>query len=258
MSEKNKEAYNSEKVAKNYSEKLFLFKGENHLIEKFKNNSNNGKMLDVGIGTGRTTYFFAKYFNEYVGIDYAAQMIKIAKEKFKNKNNCSFYELDATNMSIFNDNEFDFVFFSFNGLDCVSLEKRIKILKEIKRVAKKGAIFSYSTHNIFNIPKLFKFRMPRNPLNLMAEIKRYKKINTINENPESLIKKDFDIITDGDINFTVQYYYCNINYEINTIKKLAFNPFEFYSLKTGEKYNENTKWDNIDTPWILINSYVNE
>ena len=157
MSENNKKAYNSDKVVKNYTEKFFLFKGEHNLIERLKSNSNNGKMLDIGIGTGRTTHFFAKYSDKYVGIDYAANMIKFAKEKYKDKSNCSFYELDATNMSIFNDNEFDFILFSFNGLDCVTIDDRIKILKEIKRVAKNGAIFSYSTHNIYNIPKLFKF-----------------------------------------------------------------------------------------------------
>ena len=258
MSENNKKAYNSDKVVKNYTEKFFLFKGENNLIERLKNNSNNGKMLDIGIGTGRTTHFFAKYFDKYVGIDYAGNMIKFAKEKYKDKSNCSFYELDATNMSIFNDNEFDFILFSFNGLDCVTIDDRIKILKEIKRVAKNGAIFSYSTHNIYNIPKLFKFRMPRNPLNIPGEIKRFKKINSINEKPDVLIQKDFDIITDGDINFSVQYYYCNIGYEIESITKLGFSPFEFYSLKTGERYKKNTEWSKVDTPWILINSYINE
>ena len=256
MSEVNKKAYNSTTVVKEYTQKLFLFKGEKELLNLLKNNKNKGKMLDIGIGTGRTTHFFASNFEKYIGIDYASHMIEIAEQKYKHFDNAEFYTLDATNMSVFKDNEFDFILFSFNGLDCVSFDDRIKILNEINRVGKKGAIFSYSTHNIFNIPKLFSFNMPRNPLNIIPEFKRYKKINKINEGLDKLIKKQYDIIIDGDIDFSVQYYYCNMNFEIDTISKLNFNPFEFLSLKTGEKYSSNTNWEEITTPWILINSYV--
>ena len=253
----NKEIYNSKDIVNKYKQKSYLFKGEKILIENLKNNINNGKMLDIGIGTGRTTKYFSQYFNKYVGIDYAEEMINTAKQTYKNKN-IQFFCLDAKNMNIFNDNEFDYILFSFNGIDCVSFDDRLKILTEIKRIAKPRATFVYSTHNIYNIPKLFSFHMPKNPLNIIPEIKRVKKINTINKNPDQLLKSDYVIITDGDIDFSVQYYYGNMNFEFEQLKKIGFTPKHFYSLKNGSKYSNKTKWENITTPWILIETTVNE
>ena len=256
MSNNNKTAYNSNSVVNEYKEKLFLFKGEKNLLNLIKERAELTSMLDIGIGTGRTTYFFSKYFKKYVGIDYASEMIKLAKSKYSINKNCRFYTLDATDMQIFDDNTFDVILFSFNGLDCVSYRERIKIVKEINRVAKPNALFCYSTHNIYNIPKLFSFRLPRNPFNLPSELRKYNKINKINKNYKELIKEDYVIIADGDIDFTVKYYYCNINFEIDVIKKLGFKINELQSLKTGEIYNINTNWEKITTPWIQIISNV--
>ena len=256
MTSNNQKAFNLKNVVKEYKDQNFLYKGEIPLLKKI--NSGQKKMLDIGVGTGRTTHYFAKHFSKYVGIDYAEEMVKAAKEKFKDAKDSTFHHLDASNMSIFEDNEFDFILFSFNGLDCVDFETRKKILQEIKRVGKANAILSYSTHNIFNIPKLFSFRMPRNPINILGEIKRYKTINKINIDANSLIKNEYVFITDGAIDFSIQLYYCNMNFEIKLLKEFGFNPFEFSSLKSGEEYKIDTEWKKIDTPWILINSYINE
>jgi len=256
MSGNNKIVYNSHSVVNEYKEKLFLFKSEKNLINLLKNRNDLTSMLDIGIGTGRTTHFFSKFFKKYIGIDYASEMINISKTKYSANKNCSFYTLDATDMQIFEDNTFDFILFSFNGLDCVSFTERIKILKEIKRIAKPNALFSYSTHNIYNIPKLFSFRLPRNPFNFQSELRRYKKINKINKSYNELINEDYVIIADGDIDFTVKYYYCNINFEIDMIKKLGYKIKDLQSLKTGETFKINTNWEKITTPWIQIISNV--
>jgi len=253
----NQEAYNSTEVVKEYKEKTSLFKGEKALIENLKNSSARGKMLDIGVGTGRTTKYFSNFFDEYVGIDYAEEMVKVAKETFGNDERLSFYHLDATNMEVFKDNEFDFILFSFNGLDFVSFEDRQKILKEIKRIGKPNAVFSYSTHNIYNVPQLFSFNIPRNPFNIYKEFKRYKTINKLNEQVKNLIKKDYDFIFDGSVNFEAEFYYCNPKFELKLLSDIGFKPFEYFSLKTGEKYESDAKWEMINTPWIMINSYIN-
>ena len=45
------------------------------LINKFKNNWHTTNMLDIGIGTGRTTTIFSAIAKEYTGIDYSPNMI---------------------------------------------------------------------------------------------------------------------------------------------------------------------------------------
>ena len=38
-------------------------------------------MLDIGVGTGRTTMHFAGLVKEYVGVDYSSALIQACPEK---------------------------------------------------------------------------------------------------------------------------------------------------------------------------------
>ena len=74
------------------------------------------KMLDIGVGGGRTTLHFAPLVKEYVGIDYSQNMIKACQERFAQ---VSFQTADARSMGIFKDSTFDFILFSYNGIDYI-------------------------------------------------------------------------------------------------------------------------------------------
>jgi ubiquinone/menaquinone biosynthesis C-methylase UbiE len=118
------------------------FKSLMHLLYNFN-------MLDVGIGCGRTTSVFIDKVNSYYGIDYSLEMIKEAHLKFpvyKDK----LVVADARNLFFVNNNEYDLVLFSFNGIDYVSHDDRIKILKEIYRVTKENGYFILSSHNLIS------------------------------------------------------------------------------------------------------------
>ena len=103
-------------------------------------------MLDMGVGGGRTTRYFLPMASSYIGADYAPNMIAECKKKFKSKK--IFEVLDVRNMGKFSDNMFDFILFSYNGIDSFGPEDRETALKEIKRVLRSDGYFSFSTHNI--------------------------------------------------------------------------------------------------------------
>ncbi|MBI4453895.1 methyltransferase domain-containing protein [Candidatus Woesearchaeota archaeon] len=92
-----------------------------------------GKILEVGIGTGKNIEYYNKEA-EVVGIDFSENMLQIAKEKlFKSgKRNITLKQMDAENLE-FKDNSFDYVVTT-----CVfcSVPNPIKGLKEIRRVLK--------------------------------------------------------------------------------------------------------------------------
>jgi SAM-dependent methyltransferase len=127
----------------------YLRKPEITVLDELREKLSNMKMLDIGVGAGRTTGHFACLTKEYVGIDYSPSMIATAKKKFQNyPKRISLLTMDARNMTFFPDGYFDFILFSYCGIDYVGHEDRLKILREVRRLLRKGGFFSFSTHNL--------------------------------------------------------------------------------------------------------------
>jgi len=246
----NAEVYNSDKVVGIYAGKQeMLTKPEQYILELIKT-SGHKSMLDIGVGAGRTTKFFAAHFDKYTGIDQSEKMIDVCRKRFGNEKNMEFLVLDAQKMDVFNNDTFGFIMFSFNGIDCVNHNSRLMILKEIYRLLKPEGLFTFSSHNIFNIPDLFSFHFPKNPLNLFPEWKQWKKINKINPESKELIRNDYCMIQDGDIDFTTEYYYINPAFQILQLKDAGFRNIRIFSLNSGSELFENNDWKNTTDRWL--------
>ena len=209
-------------------------------------------MLDIGVGTGRTTLHYAPLFKKYIGIDYSKRMVEASKKRFSLSPEFSFEYCDATNMSMFEDNSFDFILFSFNGIDCVSYEERLKILKEIKRIGKADSFFAFSTHNLYNAPLLYSFQFPKNPFKYFREYKRSSGVNKLNPPLNEILKKDSITLIDGDIDFSAEYFYYKPEKQIKELIENGFDNIGIFSLKSGKELAGNTKWENINDPWLYF------
>ena len=110
-----------------FSEKRFS-KWKKQFISPLK-----GKILEVGIGTGKSIEFYSKEAR-VIGIDFSEKMLQKAKEKLakSGKKNIILKQMDVENLE-FKDNIFDYVV--TNCVFC-SVPNPIKGLKEIKRVLK--------------------------------------------------------------------------------------------------------------------------
>jgi ubiquinone/menaquinone biosynthesis C-methylase UbiE len=151
--------YNSKKIYSDYAQRNYLEKPEIAILDELFCQLASMDMLDMGVGGGRTTSYFAPVAKSYIGADYASQMVKVCKEKFKDK--YKFIESDVRSMDEFGDNSFDFVLFSFNGIDSFGHQDRLKALKEIRRVLKNNGYFCFSSHNLNwkNLHNLFSFKL---------------------------------------------------------------------------------------------------
>jgi len=251
MTTSNNANYEDSSVISAYKKKDKLTPPEQTILNLIQK-ENLSSMLDIGVGTGRTTIYFAPIFKEYMGIDYSHGMVEASKERFSNFPEYRFELQDATDLSAFKENSFDFILFSFNGIDCVSYVNRLKILAEIKRVGKPGSYFAFSTHNIYNVPVLFSFQMPRNPFKYYNEYKRYKGVNKLNPPKEEILKNDFFSLFDGDINFSAAYLYYKPEKQISELNENNFENIMVFSLKTGKEIKTGTTWEHIKDPWLYF------
>jgi ubiquinone/menaquinone biosynthesis C-methylase UbiE len=128
-----------------YTENTSLWPEEEVIFERYEGHIKSKAVLDIGCGGGRTAIALRKFTSDYVGIDFSAKMIESCQEKHPN---LQFIHCDASDLSQFGDLSFDFAIFSFNGMDCMSQEKRIGALREIYRVIKPGGVFAFSSHNL--------------------------------------------------------------------------------------------------------------
>ncbi|CAA9494689.1 MAG: hypothetical protein AVDCRST_MAG67-1598 [uncultured Solirubrobacteraceae bacterium] len=138
-------------VVAEYGSFDFLLAPEEDLLREHASELPRWRMLDVGVGAGRTSAHLMERVREYVGIDCSAAMVQRCHERFAGRMpvTASFRQADVRTLVDFDEGSFDFVLFSFNGLDTVGDgSERAQALRAIARVCAPGALFCFSAHNL--------------------------------------------------------------------------------------------------------------
>jgi len=130
-------------IVRRYASKRTLFPFESYLFGKYI--PNGSRILDLGVGAGRTTASLADGAKSYVGIDYSPGMVEACRKAFPR---LDIRQGDAQNLSAFSNGSMDVVVFSFNGIDYLYPdEARHRCLREVHRVLADGGRFIFSCHN---------------------------------------------------------------------------------------------------------------
>jgi len=133
-----------------YVDDIGLWQSEKIVFNKYL--KHHDKILDLGCGTGRTTFgLYETGFRDVIGLDLSEEMISAAKKIAQNKGTQIPYVAgNACDLS-FEADYFDTVIFSFNGIMTIPTNKmRQKAFDEIYRVLKPGGTFIFTTHDIDN------------------------------------------------------------------------------------------------------------
>jgi SAM-dependent methyltransferase len=127
-----------------------LLPPEATILTELRDRLPSARMLDLGVGGGRTTRHFAPLVREYIGLDLSDGMVAACQAEFGHQYpSASFVVGDARDLSRFSDNSFDLVLFAFNGIDSVGDQPdRLRALSEIRRVCAPGGHFAVSTDNL--------------------------------------------------------------------------------------------------------------
>ena len=167
----NHRVYESPDVYRYYAS-LLLTPSEIACLLKYQPYIAGRDVLDVGVGTGRTTRYLAPVARRYVGIDYSSVMVCYMKGAMPA---VTVQHADFRNLEIFDNDSFDFVFAPNNVIDSLSHEGRLQALGEARRVLRFGGVFAFSSHNIrykgaFSGPQL---NWSNNPVRLASNCFQY-------------------------------------------------------------------------------------
>gem|GEM_PF-194148 len=217
FSTSNRIAYKTSDVVAAYVQDSALLPPEKTIYNLLRERLAGMKMLDLGVGGGRTALHFANLVNEYVGVDYAEEMIVACRKRFAGyPAHVSFAVCDAREMAQFEDDVFDFILFSYNGLDYIPHHDRLKALEEIHRVGKAGGYFCFSTHNLQSLPQLFELKhwLAQNPnkknRRTLKNILNWLLLNHYYNrglNRKAALQAPHAVINDGLHDFSMQAYY---------------------------------------------------
>jgi SAM-dependent methyltransferase len=174
ISDLNRRTWSSASAAKVYAGEGAPFPAERAILGLVSAGMSGCRLLDIGVGAGRTTGFLLPACKTYVGIDYSPEMVGLARGSHPRADiRC----MDARSLDAFGAGEFDMVWFSFNGLDYLSHAGRLQVLSEVHRVLVPGGRFVFSAHNrAVHVPRAHEpanLWLSRSPVRMLRNLGGY-------------------------------------------------------------------------------------
>ncbi len=248
----NLQTYSSNDVVSYYEKYEGLQKPEKAIFNILKERLPEMNMLDIGIGAGRTTAHFAPLVKKYTGVDYSKGMVDATLKKYGTKwPSATFEQADVRNLERFEEGAFDFVLFSFNGMDTILPEERETALRQIRRVLKKNGLFCFSTHNLIALLDIKGFEWR---LNMLAAIKRVfevRKIKKINSRQlANVANENYVTINDGAHNFGLENCYFRPSFQVTQLKETGFSDIRIYSHTEGKMVDIKNELATGEEKWL--------
>ena len=240
----NKRTYSNARVVNSYDGLDFIHKPEAVIFERLRASIEHKRLLDIGIGGGRTTRYLLELSDDYTGIDYTQACVAAAKTRFPA---AKIQWGDARDLSSFDKETFDFALFSFNGIDYVSHADRLKAMSEIWRVLRAGGHFAFSTHNRawvhFNKfpwqgPERLDLNLVKSCLYSLAFLPRHARMRK-----HEIETNEYAIINDNAHEFSLLTYYITIEEQKKQLLDAGFEAIEAFDMD-GKVVDEDVKF-----PW---------
>jgi ubiquinone/menaquinone biosynthesis C-methylase UbiE len=218
----NQKGYARASVVAGYATSDYVLEEERIILDKYQTSFRDKRVLELGCGGGRIVAPILQLTSDYTGLDYSEGMIRAAQARFPDVH---FILGDAADLSMIPEASIDSVLFAFNGLDCMSHARRLRCLKEVRRVLMAGGLFAFSTHNRDYSNRVEAW--DRSDINLFRNIK--------NALSYALVRKhqvrgdDYEILSDPLAGFTHLTYNISVSDQIEQLSGAGFDISEIYN-----------------------------
>lgn len=248
----NKRSWESPRLVGEYVGRSGLQPPEQAVLERWRQALPAMQMLDIGVGCGRTTPHFAGLARDYVGIDYSEPMVDACRRQWGTRH-ARFEVVDATDMRMFDDASFDFVLFSFNGIDYVTHDERLQILAEVRRVGRPGGVFCFSSHNLLAIDRVNRLRdqIGRSPIGTgrrLIEWAGWKLRHQRRYDRRTLRDAEHAVINDGAYDSSLETYYVRASAQLRQLEA-SFTDVRVLALADGRELSVSELATATD-PWL--------
>ncbi|MEQ8708478.1 MAG: methyltransferase domain-containing protein [Rhodospirillales bacterium] len=202
----NRSTYRNRAIVAQYQRRSDILPGEQLLFRTYRERLSGSRLLDIGVGGGRTTAFLLDMVQHYTGVDLSDEMVDACKLRFPDQAG-SFRQCDVRDMSMFGDQSFDIVLFSFNGLDYIPHQGRLAALREIRRVVRPGGLFIFSTHLTPSLKSRFASTANPNSDNWLSDWRLRLLFHWHNLGVRNIDAAPYSLVRDASHNFRLITYY---------------------------------------------------
>jgi ubiquinone/menaquinone biosynthesis C-methylase UbiE len=213
-----------------YSQTEELSQAEQAALDRVADEVRGKRVLDIGVGGGRTVRALLDVSHDYVGVDNCEAMIDTCNRRYPGVN---FQHADARAMSMLADASVDLAMFSCNGIGMVAHQDRLQIMSEVHRVLKPGGYFLFSTHNkncpdstaIFKLPEI---TFSRNPVRLAFRLARavrrmpLRVVRRFRMRKHEVRNSEFAMINDACHDYGVMLYYITLDRQRPQLEQMGF------------------------------------
>lgn len=233
VSARNHRTWSGRYAAFSYRKAEGLFAAEAAIFERLADEMRRAHLLDLGIGSGRTTAVLADRVERYVGCDYSPSMVALAMTRHPSRD---VRVADARSLPEFAEASFDIVLFSFNGIDGAGHDDRLKILSEVHRVLRPAGIYVMSTHNRAAARvaaySLSNFSLSWNPVRLVYRVSLYFAgiANRLVRQGGEREEPEYAIVNDAAHQYALLQYYIYPADQVRQLQQVGFRDVAAYDL----------------------------
>jgi SAM-dependent methyltransferase len=214
------------------------------------------RILDLGVGAGRTTPYLLEISRNYIGIDFSLAMIAACQARYPTT---AFAIGDARDLSRFPADSFDFVLFSHNGIDCIDHAGRLNALAEIRRILVPGGVFVFSTRNRNSkLPKSWDIRRLRrlpnpfaSPFLFLKTLRFYAAgiYHDLRHRYEEQHCEEYAIGTADIFNYDMLLYSISIDAQLAQLRRIGFHETEVVGYNEPRVLRPD-EYAGCDDPWL--------